>query len=468
MGTPRLLIAGTHSGVGKTTISTGIMAALANRGLKVQGFKVGPDYIDPSYHTAATGRVSRNLDVWLLGNRLVPSFERAASGADIAIIEGVMGLFDGIKGQGAKGSPAEIALMTEAPVILVMDVRAMGYSTAALLHGFATFDSRVNIAGVILNRIGSASHLAMVKESIASLGVPVVGWLGKDEQLTLPERHLGLVPFGENDCQNGYFTHLARVMEQGLNLDRLLQLANKSKARQQGANIGCCDSSPADTCRVKLPVTIAVARDEAFSFYYQDGLDVLSDAGAKIVYFSPLHDRKLPLGTQGVFIGGGFPEQFLPGLAANNSMYRSLQWAHGQRIPIYAECGGLMYLCEKITDFDDNSFSGVGLVPAESRMTRRLQGMGYREGTLQQDCMLGLVGTKVHGHEFHYSTTEYSRQAVAYRLTTANGLDKGLEGYVANNLFASYLHLNFAGYPELAINFLRTCATQGGGMWASR
>lgn len=463
MGLPRLLIAGTHSGVGKTTISTGIMAALAARGLTVQGFKVGPDYIDPGYHTMATGRVSRNLDTWLLGDNLLPLFEQAAQGADIAVVEGVMGLFDGIKGQKDRGSCAHVAELIEAPVVLLVDARSMAYSAAAVVHGFATFKPGVKVAGVILNRIGSPSHLSMVKEAVESTGIPVVGYLGKDEGFSLQERHLGLVPVAEKEFGQDYFTRLVDKVEAGIDLDLLLEIANQHQGSRRHR---VRKAKQVDRSRVKL----ALARDEAFNFYYQDALDTLVSLGAEIIPFSPLHDLELPPGVQGIFIGGGFPESFLPQLAANKTMHRSLQEAHAAGLPIYAECGGLMYLCREITGFAGEKYCGVGLVPAVTGMSKRLQGMGYRKGIMEQDTLLGPAGTAAFGHEFHYSSTDYTSFSNAYRLSTAIDEDKGLEGYADGNLLASYLHLNFAGNPALAENFLQACRYMQGAKktWALR
>jgi cobyrinic acid a,c-diamide synthase len=467
MGIPRLLIAGTHSGVGKTTISTGIMAALTARGMKVQGFKVGPDYIDPSYHTGATGRVSRNLDTWLLGDKLPNTFEQGVSGADIAIVEGVMGLFDGIKGKKEGGSSAHIAALLNIPVILIVDVRSMAYSAAAVVHGFASFDSNVKVAGVILNRVGSLSHFELVKDAVENLGIPVIGHLGREENLSLRERHLGLVPLGEEGCREDYFSDLAKMIEAGIDLERLIAIAIKNSSagekqlEEEEAPGTVVNSHALENCPPVQPefqdIKITVAKDEAFSFYYQDALDLLKSLGAQISYFSPLHDHELPVGTDGIIIGGGFPESFLPELSANRALITSLQAACNRGIPIYAECGGLMYLCEKIVGFDQAEFDGAALVPGTCYMARKLQGMGYREGVTAVDSILGPEGTPVRGHEFHYSRIEYHETSNAYRLSTATGEDLGCEGFVRRNLLASYLHQNFSGNPDLAVKFLSTC-----------
>ncbi|MDA8442188.1 MAG: cobyrinate a,c-diamide synthase, partial [Peptococcaceae bacterium] len=424
-------------------------------------FKVGPDYIDPSYHTGATGRTSRNLDSWLLHGAVEATFAAAVQTADIAVIEGVMGLFDGIKGQRSHGSSAEIASLVGAPVILIIDVRAMAYSAAALVYGFAHFDPAVKLAGVILNRVGSASHLNLVKDAIEALDIPVLGGLGKECDLTLPERHLGLVPLSERGNNQAYFAHLAQVMARAIDLDRLLELAGRNslqstpKLPPQPANIH--------------PVRLAVARDEAFSFYYQDTLDLLTKLGAVIIPFSPLHDTQLPAAVDGIIIGGGFPESFLTELTGNTSMLQSIRAAHAQGKPIYAECGGLMYLCQEICSFEGESYAAVGIIPAQTSMQKRLQGMGYRTGIMQCATVLGPMGTVVKGHEFHYSATRYAEgNARAYQIAAADGADQGLEGYVAPNLLASYLHLNLAGQPELAEHFIAICrANREVGLWES-
>ncbi len=451
MRIPSLLIAGTHSGVGKTTISTGIMAALTARGMRVQGFKVGPDYIDPSYHTGATGRVSRNLDTWLLGNNLINSYHKGLAGADIAIIEGVMGLFDGIKGKREGGSSAHVAALLGVPVVLIVDVESMAYSAAAVVHGFASFDSQVKVAGVILNRVGSYGHFAMVRDAVQELGIPVVGHLGKEDNLVLPERHLGLIPLGEEGTRLDYFADLAKVIEQGIDLDRLVSLGDSCRSAEATA-IDSCNPFP-----VFPNVKIAVAKDEAFSFYYQDALDLLHNLGAEIIQFSPLHDSALPQSIDGIIIGGGFPESFLPELAENQALKQSLHRANDLGLPIYAECGGLMYLCEQIVGFDQSSYAGVGLVPGICYMTKKLQGMGYRQGVTVEDSILGPQGTSFRGHEFHYSRIDYRQSSAAYRICTATGEDRGLEGFVSGNLLGSYVHQNFAGNPDTAVNFLDAC-----------
>lgn len=449
---PRLIIAGTHSGVGKTTIATGIMAAFTERGLRVQGFKTGPDYIDPGYHTLVTGRPSRNLDEFMLSPEIAKTlFAKAAFDADVAIVEGVMGLFDG--GVGGVGSTANLAKLLKAPVILVVDVSAMADSAAAIVYGFKHFDPELNIAGVILNRVGSERHFKMVKDAIEhKAGVAVLGYLNKDEKLSMPERHLGLLPVEEN--QNyGWNTELARKIDEALDLDRLLGLAHVNAPLEV--------SLTAETLGA-TSTRIAVAKDEAFTFYYEDGLAVLQTLGAELVPFSPLRDSKLPENIHGIIFGGGFPEMFGDVLASNFSMHESVKSAHQAGTPIYAECGGLIYLCRGITDFTgERNYTMVGLVPALCRMQKRLATVGYIEAEACQDTVIGPQGTKIRGHEFHFSLMEHQEQDFPWAFTFRKLRDGSMYpgGYCKDNLLASYLHCHFAGNPGAAGHFVNRCKT---------
>lgn len=458
---PRLLIAGTHSGAGKTTLATGLMAALVSRGLQVQGFKVGPDYIDPGYHSLATGRPPRNLDVWLQGEeRIAALFANSAQGTDVVVVEGVMGLFDGIRNTRGQGSSAHIAKLIQIPVVLVIDGKGQARSAAALVQGFAAFDPAVNLAGVIINRVSSPAHYQGLKAAIEEeAGLPVLGALPLDKGLSVSERHLGLVPAVERrragQDNQAYLARLGQLISDNLDLDRLLALA------QAAPPLAATGTGHAESGSAKA--TIAVARDEAFHFYYQDALETLQSQGARLVEFSPLYDEKLPAETDGLYIGGGFPEEFVMELACNICMMNSIRRFCSAGRPIYAECGGLMYLCERIIDRYGQTRAGVGLVPAVTRITDRLAGLGYRTGRLLQPTVLGETGTQVQGHEFHYSVVEYRQSAPAYELTTAVGEDRGQEGYARANLLASYLHLNFAGQPQLAAAFIERCAAAKGG-----
>lgn len=447
---PRLIIAGTHSGVGKTTIATGIMSALTKQGFKVQGFKTGPDYIDPGYHTLVTGRPSRNLDEFMLSPDVLKQvFVKAAAGMDIAIVEGVMGLFDG--GTGGVGSTANLAKLLQAPVVLVVDVRAMADSAAALVYGFKHYDPSVEIAGIILNRVGSERHFKMVKTAIENkVGVPVLGYLTKDAKLSMPERHLGLLPVEEN-FNTAWQTELAEKLEAALDLKQMLALAQAAKPLTA--------ELPKVHSREKI-VRIALARDEAFTFYYQDGLDILTDLGAELVPFSPLRDKKLPDDIDGLIFGGGFPEMFSTALAENQAMYESIRTAHQAGMPIYAECGGLIYLCREVTDFSgQHSAPMVGLVPANCKMQQKLVTVGYVEAEACQDNILCSQGTKIRGHEFHFSVMLSQEEEFPWAFTFKKLRDGSTYpgGYCEGNLLASYLHCHFAGNPEAAGSFVAKC-----------
>lgn len=452
--TSRILIAGTNSGVGKTTITLGLIAALRRRGLAVQPFKCGPDYIDPTYHTLAAGRPCRNIDTWMVPpERAVSLFAAAAQSANVAVIEGVMGVFDGFSYSDDDGSSAQIAKLTGAPVLLVLDVGKMARSAGALALGYSRFDADLNVAGFILNRCGSASHFEGVKSAVeAASGRPVVGWLPKDAELHIPERHLGLVPTDERGELTGFIDHAAGVIARYFDLDRILLLA------QQAQPIA------PPTTRYSLPATrstkIAVARDAAFSFYYEDNLDLLRQAGAEIVFFSPLADAALPAGVSGVYLGGGFPELYAAQLAANGSLLDSLRQARAAGMPIFAECGGFMLLTQAITDLDGQRHPMAGLVPGQVQMQPKLVSLGYRLVESPGGNFLLPAGVTTRGHEFHWST--WSEQDSAGPAAWAirprrDGGQPRLDGFADGNLIASYVHLHFAHDLRLAENFVAAC-----------
>lgn len=454
MKIPRLLIAATHSGAGKTTLATALMAAFTRAGFAVQPFKVGPDYIDPGYHTAATGRISRNLDTFFLGTAGVREvFARAASGADLCIIEGVMGLYDG-KGATERGSSAEVAKALEAPVLLVVNARSMSRSAAALVLGYRLFDPRVRLAGVLLNRVGGPRHYVMLKEAIEKqAGVPVLGWVGRREEITLPHRHLGLLPAVEKDALADHLERLVAVLEEGVDLFRLLETARAAPLLPETTQ-KIFPATPLPS-RVRL----GVVRDAAFNFYYQDGLELLAALGAEIVFVSALADPALPPELDGLYIGGGFPEMFLEKLAANKGFLESLRRAFHRGMPVYAECGGLMYLCRAICDFEGREYPMAGLLPGVCRMHSRRVALGYCEARVLADNILAPAGTRLMGHEFHYSSIEgmprdFPRAYALYREGDREGV---LDGYVHGNLLASYLHLHFASCPEVARRFIDRC-----------
>ncbi len=450
---PRIVIAGVTSGVGKTTISLGIMGSLVRRGLKVQPFKVGPDYIDPTYHAAVAGVASRNLDSWMLNeDTVLRTFIRAMRDADMAVIEGVMGLFDGRYGERNSGSTAHVARILNAPVVLVVDVAKMAQSAAAVVLGCKSYDPAIDIAGVILNNIGSERHLRMVEQAILECcGVPVLGGLPKSPELSLPERHLGLVPTQEGIVSKPILDGVVDLVASCVDIDAMLRVARSAQPL----------SPPSETEVPKLEshhrVRLAVAMDEAFSFYYPDNLDLLHDIGAEIVPFSPINDHDLPPDVDGVYIGGGFPEVYSKELSQNIGMKASIAGAAAGGIPVYAECGGLMYLSNGITDFEGRQFPMVGLVPGWCTMQKKRVSLGYLTVEAAKDNILMPAGTQVRGHEFHWSAMEGERSAdgIAYSVIDQ---PPRVEGYAQRNILASYLHIHFSANPELAANLLRSCA----------
>lgn len=452
MPTARIVIAGTHSGVGKTTVSLGLMAALRRRGLAVQPFKVGPDYIDPGLHAAAAGRRSINLDTWLCPGRKIKNiFAAYCTGTRVAVVEGVMGLYDGVRRRGELASTAEVSKIIKAPVILVVSARGVGRSLAAVVKGYIDFDPAVKIAGVIINQAGSQSHAELLRHAVEKeLGVPVLGVLTRHQEIEMPSRHLGLVPAAEMPELSLKLDKLAEIMEEEIDIDGVLSLAAAAPP---------LDIEPPAGEKFIDNVEVAVAFDEAFNFYYHDSLAYLEQLGARLVYFSPLKDEKPPEQASGIIIGGGFPEVFLPGLSNNVSMRTALFNLARRGLPIYAECGGFMYLCRSISDMEGKSYPGVGLVPAEVQMKKRLSALGYVEGRLQNDCVVGARGDAVRGHEFHWSTTSgLTPEYAAYTLYGGRGKDGRFDGYARENIFCSYVHVHWRGSPQAAKNFLRACS----------
>ena len=449
---PRIVVAATQSGGGKTTLVTGLLAALRARGLCVQSFKVGPDYIDLGYHQLASGRTGHNLDTWLVPeDRLTEIFARECAGADIAVIEGVMGLYDG--GRRGISSTAAIAKALGAPVLLVIDAKSVGASAAATALGFRTYDRALNLAGVLLNRLGSETHEEMIREAMAGIDLHVYGALRRDAALALPERHLGLTPVEEHAAAETVCTVRARV-EAGLDLDGILELA--------------CGAEPLTIAEGRseekaVPVRIGVARDEAFSFYYAASLAELEAHGAEIVAFSPLHDEALP-DVDGIIIGGGFPEMFAEALTANLSMRASIHRAAKDGMPICAECGGYMYLMQSLVDFIGTEHEMVGIFPVRARMTEKLQMVGHVEAEQMADTILGPAGLILHGHEFHFSVEETNDTAELVRPFMFTKLRNGAQyvaGCIYKNVLGSYLHLHFAGCQAAAGYFVEACRRWG-------
>ena len=451
--TPAFVLAGTRSGVGKTTIATGIMGALTRRGLRVQPFKCGPDYIDPSYHRMACGVPSRNLDTWLLSHETVLEFfGRAAQSADVAVVEGVMGLYDGHANLTEQGSTAEVAKLLRAPVVLIASAARVARSIAAEVLGFQKFDPSVNIAGVILNGVGSPRHLEFCKPPIEdATGLPVLGYMPRRDDLRVPERHLGLIPTVEGVVVEEWFDKLTEQIEQTIDLDRMLEVAQQADTPRVAPSAFPVESLP-------RRARIAVAQDKAFNFYYQDSLDLLEAWGAELVPFSPLEDAALPDGIGGVYIGGGFPELFARELADNTSMKQSVRDAHLEGRRIYAECGGLMYLGESLIDFEGEAHRMVGLIPANSSMSKGRLTLGYREVEALADGAPLAKGNQVRGHEFHWSVADSpaSAEQAAYSVRSQDGR---IEGFRRGNLWASYIHVHMGSRPEMARRFVAECAS---------
>ncbi|WP_216625635.1 cobyrinate a,c-diamide synthase [Paenibacillus planticolens] len=449
----RIVIAGTGSGVGKTTLTIGIMAALQKRGLSVQGFKCGPDYIDPTYHTAVTGRPSRNLDSWMIGREGVKElFVRGSSGSDISIIEGVMGMFDGKDPLTDEGSTADIGRILGAPVILILNVASMARSVAAIVKGFQQFGQEDNIVGVIANRPGSEGHYKMVKQAIEQeCGIPVLGYMPRDEGIEVPERHLGLVPSIERGELQPFFDRLADQAAAHVDLDQLLTVAVAPPVEsRQVLFAGTSESSPK---RVK----IAVAKDAAFHFYYPENLELLKAGGAKCIFFSPLAGEEVPADADGLYIGGGFPEEFAERLSRDEKVKASFRSRIAEGLPTFAECGGFMYLTEQIVDTTGNSFSMVGIVPGKVIMQKKLAALGYREVTSNDNYLLA-AGDQARGHEFHYSTFQAREGAEIPAAFQSQGrLGVSEEGYAKGNLVAGYTHLHFASNPGIVSNWIHAC-----------
>ena len=450
---PRLVIAATQSGAGKTTLVTGLLAAWRAKGVAVQSFKVGPDYIDPGYHQLASGRPGMNLDTWLTPKEKLPAtFVREMEGAELALIEGVMGLYDG--GRQGISSTAEIAKLLDASVVLVTDAKSMGASAAAIAKGFRDYDKEVTLAGVILNRVGSDTHETMLREAMADIDMPVFGVLRRQEGLQMPERHLGLIPVeersGEDKLAQKAVEAIGKAVGAEVDLNALLSLAKKASPLEIGLD---SQAKPArKACRIGL------AKDEAFSFYYPASLQVLEDMGAELIPFSPLEDEHLPE-VDGLIIGGGFPEMFAEKLSANVSLRQEIKAQALAGMPVYAECGGYMYLMESLRDFAGREYDMAGIFAGKAAMTDKLQTVGYIEARMAEDTVLGPRGTSLHGHEFHFSLEEGETDSFRpYEFTRLRNGHKYQAGRKLGQVLGSYLHLHFAGCPQAARAFVEACA----------
>jgi cobyrinic acid a,c-diamide synthase len=487
-----LIIAGDRSGVGKTTVTLALLSFLAKKNLKVQSFKVGPDYIDPMFHTAITARPCRNLDPVLTSESYVRScFARHCQTVDRALIEGVMGLFDGVNsslvnarvGEGWTrnshtpievraslvnvqnnpqnattdfASTAHIARLLNLPILLVLDCSRLSGSIAAIAHGFRSFDPRIKIAGIVLNRVGSDRHLELLKDALEPLQIPILGVLRRQELISIPDRHLGLVPTAEIKNLKDFFDCLANVAQTCFDWQKLMPLLQVER-RGSKINNEYSALSTGHSALPKQPVRIAIARDRAFNFYYQDNLDILTELGAQLIPWSPLEDEHLSDRIQGLYFGGGFPEVFAQQLSENKKVLAQVKRAIKTGIPTYAECGGLMYLCERIIDLNADAWQMIGVLPTSAAMSDRLT-LGYRRALAVENTFLLKAKETVWGHEFHRSqlTSPVERAIYAIDHLKPNRASTH-EGWHLPNLHASYIHLHFGGNRTIPKRFLESC-----------
>ncbi|HBD09277.1 MAG TPA: cobyrinate a,c-diamide synthase [Syntrophobacteraceae bacterium] len=502
------LVGGTHSGCGKTTVTLALMAAFQARGLQVQPFKIGPDFIDPGFHTRLTGRTSRNLDGWMLSRDYnVDRFLRSFQESQVAIVEGVMGLFDGYDGASEAGSSAEMAKWLGLPVILVVDAGSMARSAAALVYGYCHFDQDLRVTGVIFNRVGSPGHFQYLQSAMAASlpSVPVLGGIPRDQEVSLPERHLGLVMADELALDKPWAERLGELAERHIDLAELSALAGwdgdylsrktnaaapvhprrfdpdspgsgvsvvepsslYQAAENPEASLALAISSPKQGA---FPVTwdsnadrivLAVPRDAAFCFYYEDNLDAVRDAGADLRFFSPLAGESLPQGTVGIYLGGGYPELHAERLARQLRFLDDLRRAAREGMPIYAECGGMMVLSRFIVTRDSEQFPMAGVLPFGTRMLKRRKALGYTEVLIRKPCLLGEVGVRMRGHEFHYSEiVEQEDQETlirSYELQARHGTASVLEGFQIGAVLASYVHIHFGSNLDAASHLVEAC-----------
>ncbi|BBC25352.1 cobyrinate a,c-diamide synthase [Pseudanabaena sp. ABRG5-3] len=474
-----IIIAGERSGVGKTTVTLALLAALKARSPSeqspVQSFKVGPDYIDPMFHSYITGLACRNLDPVLTSESYVKScFTKHSQTTKYALIEGVMGLFDGATGHDDTASTAHIARLLNAPVVLILNCASTSRSIAAIAHGYRTFDPRIQIAGVVLNRVGSDRHLELLTQALEPLNLPILGVLRRQDDISIPDRHLGLVPTAEMSDLDGIIERLAHLGETCFDWEKLLPLMEKTHPpapipAREGEQV-LLPSSIGKGIGGKDKIRIAIAQDKAFSFYYADNLDLFREMGADLVPWSPISDRALPENVQGLYFGGGFPEVFAAELAENKDARASVHKAIISGIPTYAECGGLMYLCDRIVDFQEQSFPMVNILPTAAKMGKRLT-LGYRQAIALQDSPLMNKGDRLWGHEFHRSSLTEICDRPLYAL---QGYESHLhypnEGWQKYQVHASYTHLHFGAQTHLLKRFLANCIaiTKQGDGGASR
>lgn len=450
MNLPRIILGGTSSRAGKTLVSIGLMRALRSRGYKVQPFKIGPDFIDPSYHKFATGMPSRNLDSYMMKNRdIVEVFQRNGKNADIAVIEGVMGLYDSHDAMDEKGSTAEVAKILKAPVIIIANVERISRTAAAFVLGYKLFDKAVDIKGVILNRVGSEKHAQKARLAVEKLArMEVVGVMPRSESARIPERHLGLVPAYEMKAVEKLFDFLAEFIETYVDVDRILEIANAASELPEVKENALYH--PKNNYGVRL----GVMRDKAFTFYYEDTLDAFAASGAKLIYINSFKDKKLP-DIDALYIGGGFPEIFADALERNKKLREHIFNFCESGKPVYAECGGLMYLGEKLLNKKNEEYEMVGFLPITTRMQDKFQALGYVRNVVARDNPLSKKNDVLIGHEFHHSKVELNGKVkYAYKTMRGRGIDGKCDGILLKNTLASYMHLHVLSYPKMVKNFL--------------
>ena len=457
-----LIIAGDRSGVGKTTVTLGILAYLAAQNRQVQSFKVGPDYIDPMFHTAVTGLPCRNLDPVLTSPSYVKDcFKRHSQNAAWVVVEGVMGLFDGIyhpeqpELRNDYGSTAHIARILNLPVLLVINCTSLSTSVAAIAYGYANLDPQVNIVGVILNQVASDRHLELLETALKSINLPISGVLRRNSAVAIPDRHLGLIPSSELANLSHIFSQLADLAKTSFNWHQLLPLISQTSDRSE--TMPCSYQEQSVKQKQSASVRIAVARDRAFNFYYQDNLDLLTQLGAELVFWSPLQDRKIPDRIQGLYFGGGFPEVFAQQLTSNKTVLQQVKQIIEADLPTYAECGGLMYLCEQLIDLQEKNWSMVGIIPSTVTMQAKLT-LGYRQAIALQNSPLVTAQQTTMGHEFHRSQLIITPQSPQWQLQGVHQSSvPSTEGWNVKQVHASYLHLHWGVSTSLARRFIQSC-----------
>lgn len=459
------VIAGTGSGSGKTTVSLAVMAYFQGLGLKVAPFKVGPDFIDPGHHTALTGRQSRNLDSWMLTREYNQQvFARGCQGADIAVVEGVMGLFDGYSGVDEAGSTAQMAKWLNLPVVLVVDSRSMARSVAAIVQGFENFDPDLTFAGVIFSKTGSERHYDYLREAVeANCKMASLGFMPRNDKIAIPERHLGLVTSDDHGIKPDVVAELVRMIHEHTSLGSMVKNLPEIHVPNIKYESKRIENNEHIKKSVQKKVRIAVARDRAFCFYYPENIEALEASGAEIVTFSPLEDKALPQNIHGIYLGGGYPELFAQELSINTTLMDEIAQRSLDGIPIYGECGGFMYLCRELTAMDsDRRFKMVGSFPFKVSMSKRLRSLGYRKIVLTEDTLVGKKGDTLKGHEFHYSSMDSDISLpdeirIVYGACLRDGTRTSTQGFQINNTLGSYLHIHFGSLATAAGSFVASC-----------